>query len=56
MMNNAYFFTLMRGDNPFLYEGLIYEDNSSWLRSLNMTLPHFCDIGVEHVKKGENPF
>jgi hypothetical protein len=50
------FVFLDEGEDPMMHEAVPYLTDERWNRRLKMTLSQFCDLSIEDVKRGENPF
>lgn len=55
--DNFYFIFLDEGNNPTVYEANPSLEGSNWYRSLgNQTIQSIVNIGIDRVKKGQNPY
>jgi hypothetical protein len=50
------FVYLDEGEDPMIHEAVPYLTDEPWDRDLEMTLSQFCDLSIEDIKRGENPF
>jgi hypothetical protein len=50
------FIYLDEGDDPMVYEALLYEDPSRWTHPVGSNLTKFIESGIWKLKQGYNPF
>lgn len=51
------FIYLDEGDNPTIFEAKPYSDDNNWIRVLkSQTIKSIVNIGINRVKKGQNPY